>query len=199
MIILLDKFFKSKLTKTILSYGILIILVLVFKNRINIFITKYLTIDSQSLVQLNIIWFLLIGFIAVVYSVYKFQLKRYQPSSNLLHSIFLAVLLFSILRFTNYFSGWQFISIKHTCFYYIDFIGLPLIITSIIILLRLLKKYIIKQKEEIAVNPFVADDPIESELQDKLNYKKRAKDLISYLERSNFKKYLHNWYCWPLG
>tara|TARA_R110000868_G_scaffold384409_1_gene651879 strand:+ start:1516 stop:4491 length:2976 start_codon:yes stop_codon:yes gene_type:complete len=188
MIELLDKIFNSKITKTIFSYVVLIILFLVFKNRINIFITKYLTVEEQSLEQLSVVWFLLIGFIAIVYSVYKFQLKRYQPSSNLLHSIFLAVLLFSILRFTIYCNGWQFISIKSTCFYYIDFLGLPIIISTFIILLRLLKKYIIKQKEAITINPFVADDPIESEFQDKLNYKKRAKDLISYLERSNFKK-----------
>lgn len=189
MIKLLDNLFNSKITKTILSYGILLILFFIFKNYINNFITKYLTIDKQSLEQVNIIWFLLMSLISIIYFVYKFQLKRYQPSSNLLHVIFFTVLFFCIIRFTNYPNGWQFIFIKPPYFYYTDLIGLPLIISTFILLTSLFKKYFIKTKqEEIKVNPFVSDDPIESERQDKLNYQKRAKDLISYLERSNFKK-----------
>ncbi len=189
MIKLLDNIFNSKLTKAIVLYGVLVIIFYVFKNNINVFITRYLTLDKESLQQVSIMWVFLICLIGIVYSIYKFLLKKYQPSTNLLHTLFLTALFYCIVRLTNYSNGWEFISIEPPYFYYSDLFGIPLIISSLILLIRLFKKYLIKtEKKEITTNPFVADDPIESELQDKLNYQKRAKDLISYLERSNFKK-----------
>ncbi|GGG35826.1 hypothetical protein GCM10011344_40900 [Dokdonia pacifica] len=73
--------------------------------------------------------------------------------------------------------------------FYVDLLLLPSVIASIIFLINLVfKSNINKTIYNNASNPFVADDPIESESEDKLQYDKRAKSLIQYLDKSNFKR-----------
>jgi len=134
---LLDVFFNSKITKIIISYSILVFGFFIYKNHVNIFIKKYLTVDRQFLEQINITFFIIIISILVIYGIYKFQLKKYQPSNNSLHILFLSILFLGIIRFTNYSNGWEFILIRPPFMYFIDLLGLPLIISAFILLKNL--------------------------------------------------------------
>ncbi|WP_349663711.1 hypothetical protein IZU89_15120 [Cellulophaga lytica] len=171
MLKLLDKIFNSKLIKSIITYVILIIIFYVFKIDINNFIYNYLLIKEEQLKEVNLFWYILLSIIGMLYIIYKLILKKYQPSVNLIHLIFISTLFISILRLSSYSDGWQFIGAIRLL-NYIDILAIiPLFLSSLIIII----KSFLKPKEiNNFNNPFVADDPIDSAKNDKLNYKKKS-------------------------
>ena len=186
---LLDQFFDSKITRSIFTYISLIFLIFIFKYRINSVITEYLTIEERSLKEINILWLILLVLVCLIFLLHKLVLKRYQPSFNLFHTVLLSTLFLGIFRFTAYNSNWEFVEINGNELFYVDLLLLPLAVASIIFLVNsILKNGISKMTDNNALNPFVADDPIESKYEDKLQYEKRAKELINYLHKSSFKR-----------
>jgi len=185
----LDIFFNSKITKALVSYSLIITILFLFQDQINTFIVEYLILQPSALERISIIWFVALSLFAVFFLFYKLLLKGYRPSLSILHLVNLASMGLLILRFSNFPRGWEFIGVKDTFLKYIDLVGIPLLISFVILLSREVRKLLeITSNKATLKAPFIADDPIEAEDDDKLEYAKRAKEIIAYLERSHFKK-----------
>jgi len=183
---ILDTFFNNKTIKNLVIYGITLLIFHITSEGINSLVVKYLTMNQNSLIKTpEILVFSVFG-ITFIYIIYKLVLKKYQLSSVVSHSIFSVSILYLIARFTNYSNGWLFISFNDKGIKYIDFIGLIFLVSTLIIVILFIIKSLSKEKLLDVKNPFVSDDPILSKSEDKLNYQKRASDIISYLERSSF-------------
>lgn len=185
----LDIFFNLKITKALVSYSLIITVALVFKDQINAFIVDYLLLQPSALERISFIWFAALSLFTVFFIFYKLFLKDYRPSLIIVHLVILTSIGMFILRFSCFHKGWEFIGIQDTFWKYIDLIGIPLLISIGILLFREVRKLLENTSNKATLKaPFIADDPIETEDDDKLEYAKRAKEIISYLERSHFKK-----------
>ncbi|MEO2051996.1 MAG: P-loop NTPase fold protein [Allomuricauda sp.] len=139
--------------------------------------------------RISIIWFVALSLFAVFFLFYKLLLKGYRPSLSIVHLVILTSMVLLILRCSSFPRGWEFIGIRETFLKYIDLVGIPLLISIGILLFREMRKLLENtSNKETLKAPFIADDPIETEDDDKLEYAKRAKEIIAYLERSHFKK-----------
>src|SRR5690606_22585720 len=70
---------------------------------------------------------------------------------------------------------------------YIDFVGILIVIATLIILLTEIIR-IYRKKSYNKANVFVSDDPIISNNQDKLEYEKRVSYTLSYIDKAYFEK-----------
>tara|TARA_R110002050_G_scaffold192314_2_gene327262 strand:- start:5682 stop:8675 length:2994 start_codon:yes stop_codon:yes gene_type:complete len=183
----LDIFYNNKIVKSIVVYNVFILIFYIVSSKINSIIIKYLTIDESALIQIPKSLIIGIFIITHVYIIYELILKNYQLSFGIKHLIFSSVIIYLILRFTNYRIGWYFIAYNETSLNYIDLIGIPLFLTCFIIIIKFLINTFFKEKLLISKSPFVSDDPILNKDGDKLNYEKRASDILAYLKRSSFK------------
>ena len=180
----LDIFYNNKIVKSIVVYNVFILIFYIVSSKINSIIIKYLTIDESALIQIPKSLIIGIFIITHVYIIYELILKNYQLSFGIKHLIFSSVIIYLILRFTNYRIGWYFIAYNETSLNYIDLIGIPLFLTCFIIIIKFLINTFFKEKLLISKSPFVSDDPILNKDGDKLNYEKRASDILAYLKRS---------------
>lgn len=185
----LDIFFNSKITKALVSYSLIITVALLFQDQINAFIVDYLLLQPFALERISFIWFVALSLFAVFFLFYKLLLKGYLPSLSIVHLVILTSMGLLILRCSSFPRGWEFIGIQDTFLKYIDLVGIPLLISFGILLYREVEKLLKNpSKKATPKAPFIADDPIETEDDDKLEYAKRSKEIIAYLERSHFKK-----------
>ncbi len=182
----LDVFFNNKTVKYLVVYSIAIFVFYIIADSINSLIKRQLTVNEYSLKQIPDVFFFLFLIISITYVVYKLILKCYQLSYLIIHVIFSLNIIYLITRLTNYPKGWEYISFGNTKLLYIDFIGCILLISAIIVFILYVLKSIPKQKTNNDRTPFVSDDPIFSKNDDKLNYQKRAIDILAYLDKSNF-------------
>lgn len=183
---ILDAFFNNKTVKYLAIYCVALLIFYIIGDFINGLIAKYLTINERLLIQLPKTLVFSFFLITLLYILYKLILKKYQISLGVIHTIFSLSLFYLITRFSNYAIGWQYISFGYEKMKYVDFTGLILLLSTLIILTLFIIKYFSKEKLINNKNPFVSDDPILTKDEDKLNYQKRVGDIISYLERSKF-------------
>lgn len=177
----LDKIFDNKIFKGITIYIIGVFLFYMASSAINRMILKYFVISEDLLLQIPKFIFVILFSIAIIYVFYKFILKKYQASTFLVHTLIVASLIYMMLKWFLYKEEWSFIQFSSNLLY-VDFLGVLLFLAIILIGLNLIKK-----KETVkSSNPFVSDDPISLKEEDKLNYRKRASNIVGYLERSHF-------------
>jgi len=170
----LDSFFRSAITRQLMAYALLILLFFMASKTINSIINGYFLIDSESLRFFHPFFFVVITTIIVIFVLYKLILKKYQISFFLRHSIIVVSVFYLITRFTKYAKEWSYIAIQNYSIKYVDFIGLILLVCLATIFFMGLYKKFYKPKNSKDNNPFVSDDPIESEIDDKLGYEDRA-------------------------
>lgn len=178
----LDIIFENKMFKIFSVYLIGMLLFYLATSAVNRTIIKYFTIDEKLLQQVPNFIFVILFLLAIIYVVYKIALKKYQPSFFLLHLLAVLALIYVMLKWIVTKEEWKFQSFGYK-FLYVDFIGLLLFVSIILIIKNLLGQKESKQKP----NPFISDDPILLKTDDKLEYDKRATTIVEYLERSNFK------------
>lgn len=184
-----DDFFNSYITKNVVIYTVIILIFWVFKSWFNSLIENYLTFDSSYLDTTATGLLIILTVFGLAFILYKFVIKKYDPSTFVKRSIGLVLIAYLLLRYTTYSDGysWYFIEFWKK-FKFIDFIGVLFFTyyASLIGITIWRKNY--RTRTDFTINPFSSDDPITAESEDKLNYKTRAIEIIDFLEVSNFRK-----------
>ncbi|MEX0995904.1 MAG: P-loop NTPase fold protein [Flavobacteriaceae bacterium] len=179
---LLDIFFENKAFKYLSVYVVGMLMFYIASSSINRIISKYFVIEEKLVLQIPKFLLLSLFSLTAIYILYKLALKRYQLSLFMIHSLIVSGIIYMMLKWIINKDGWGFISFSHKLLF-VDFLGILLLLSIILIV----KNLLIKKETIIKQNPFVSDDPILLKKDDKLNYHKRASNIVEYLERSNFK------------
>jgi hypothetical protein len=178
----LDKIFTNSIFKNTCRYILVLLLFYYLSEYVNKFIVKYLTIKPIILENIPSLIIAILFIVSFIFTFHLFWLKRYYPSKLIKDFIIIATLIYLLTRFTDYAKEWSYINLKNN-FYFIDLFG----IISIVILSAFIYYFFSNDsKKEINV-PFLSDEPIYSEEDDKMDYTKRADEIFGYIKRLNFK------------
>ena len=112
-----------------------------------------------------------------------FWLKKYHPSKLLKDSIIIFTLIYLLTRFFDLKKEWTYINLQNNL-YFIDLFG----ILTVVILSALAYYHFNHDNKKIINVPFLSDEPIYSEEEDKMDYTKRANDVFDYIKRLNFNR-----------
>ncbi len=178
----LDKVFTNSIFKDTSRYILVLLLFYYLSEYVNKFIVKYLTI--KPIIQENIPSLIIapLFIVSLIFTFHLFWLKRYYPSKLLKDFIVISTLIYLLTRFTDYAKEWSYINLKNN-FYFIDLFG----IISIVILSAFIYYFFNNDTKKEMNVPFLSDEPIYSEEDDKMDYTKRADEIFGYIKRLNFK------------
>lgn len=178
-----DKIFDNKIFRTLSVYVVGMLLFYMVSSAINSIISKYFVIEEGLLLSIPKFLVVVLFLIIVVYVIYKLTLKKYQTSTSFTHTLLVVGIVYLMLRWVVDKKGWDFIPFTSRVMY-IDFLGLLLFLSIILIGIGLLNRKKPKKKSSL----FIADDPIVSEEQEKLDYGTRADKIIEHIKKSNFER-----------
>lgn len=178
-----DKVFDNRIFKILSVYAIGILLLYIASFAINRIISKYFVIEESLLLSIPKSLIVTLFSITIIYCIYKLVLKKYQTSAFLAHTLLTIGIVYLMLRLVIDKKGWDFIPFASRVMY-IDFLGLLILVSIILIGVGLLNRKKPKKKSSL----FIADDPIVSEEQEKLDYGARADKIIEHIKKSNFER-----------
>lgn len=185
---ILDRIFRSSIIKLLVIHAFIILIFWVIKAWLNKMIVVYLTVEATSFDNVTFWITSLLTLIGVLFIFYKLVLKLYSPSSSLINLMCSIAIIYSFLRFASFRNGWYFIKFGDTSIKYADLIGILIGCFFIGLIGGELWKRHILSKTNYDFNPFIADDPVINIADDQLGYGERAKSILEFLEKSNFKK-----------